>query len=190
MPIKKTQRKCPICGKSYIGSGKTCSRECGYKQAIQTRVKKKPNRICRECGTEFYTRRAKGKYCSYPCFVNNGGTVRAGLEATKARMRYGLKKDANHKPLAKMLEDAGFEVKDLSQRGCGLPDMVVWAHGAWHLVEIKNKKTSYGKKGLNKNQRAWIKGWSGGPVHVICDDADAQRFIDGDLESLRYSEKC
>ena len=35
------------------------------------------------------------------------------------------------------------------------------------LVEIKNPKTQYGRKGLNENQKTWFDEWKGGAYFLV-----------------------
>ena len=76
-------------------------------------------------------------------------------------MSYGAKKDANHKEVIGALEAGGACVLDLSTLGYGAPDLFFWCGWAWHAAEIKNPKTSYGRRGLNKMQREWAERWKG-----------------------------
>jgi hypothetical protein len=75
------------------------------------------------------------------------------------RKQYGAKKDANHKEIVKALEQMGACVVDFSSIGGGMPDLAVWCRAAWHMVEIKNLETGYGRRGLNKLQE--VKDWQG-----------------------------
>lgn len=82
-------------------------------------------------------------------------------------MRYGAKKDANHKELVTAFEQMGCAVIDVSGLGKGLPDTIIWFGHEWGLVELKNPNTGYGRRGLNKNQKAWANDWKGGEVHIV-----------------------
>lgn len=95
------------------------------------------------------------------CFANTG------MEASKAIMKYGTKKDANHHEVVDALKKAGAYVIDMSHVGCGFPDLIVGFQGKTMLMEIKNLKTAYGKKGLNKNQLKWREQWTGGTYCVV-----------------------
>ena len=69
------------------------------------------NRIyknCIECNKEFWHfKSARRLYCSYDCHLASGGALRAGLESKKATMKYGARKDANHKEIVEALTKAG-----------------------------------------------------------------------------------
>ena len=107
--------------------------------------------------------------------------MRAGLAAAKMTRKYGAKKDANHAAIVELLEKTGTPFLDLSIIGYGVPDLCVSTKDdILHLWEVKNRKTSYGKKGLNPKQIAWAKAWQGGPVYVIESVEDALRFINGE----------
>ena len=87
-------------------------------------------------------------------------------------MKYGAKKDANHNDVVDALKAIGVSVIDTSHVGCGFPDVILGFAGKTMLMEIKNPKTSYGKRGLNKNQAKWKELWTGGPYAVV-DSVDA-----------------
>ena len=99
-------------------------------------------------------------------------------------MKYGAKKDANHKEIANALTAVGVPVYDLSGAGCGIPDCLVWVWDSWQLVEIKNTKTAYGKRGLNPIQKKWLTHWRGGPVHILKTVEQALEFASGDLKNV------
>jgi hypothetical protein len=82
-------------------------------------------------------------------------------------MTYGAKKDANHKEIVKAIKKMGVPCIDISSIGCGAPDLVVENRGKLELWEVKNPNTSYGKRGLNKNQVAWAAQWRGSPVRIV-----------------------
>ena len=92
-------------------------------------------------------------------------------------MRYGAKKDANHNEVVAALEKAGASVLDMSAIGGGFPDLIVGFRGVSLLMEIKNPKTSYGRRGLNKNQIRWQEIWRGGPVSMVDGPEAALRAI-------------
>lgn len=157
---------CQICGQVFRDKGtKCCSRRCGAlyrggQRAIHTRD-------CAECGKTFrHSPSVAKRFCSYQCHIKNGGATRAGLASAAAVRIYGAKKDANHAELVGVFEDLGVPILDLSAIGRGLPDAIANDRGTLHLVEIKNPQTSYGKRGLNKNQAAWAKQW-GGLVNIV-----------------------
>ena len=125
---------------------------------------------CRWCGTDFqsYHKKNNPKFCSIKCF----GASRLG---TKGR---GGKRDANHGELVDLFENLGCKVIDCSRVGGGFPDIIVRYGEIVRLVEIKNPKTWYGRKGLNKNQKAVALGWTGG-LDVVLTDSDVKRVVDG-----------
>jgi hypothetical protein len=99
-------------------------------------------------------------------------------------MKYGAKKDANHNELFEELrKHCG--VFDLSAVGNGVPDGIAWVNESWHLFDIKNPKTSYGRKGLNSVQKKWISQWSGGPVYLIYNVDDAIALGLGNFSKLK-----
>ena len=92
---------------------------------------------------------------------------------------YGAKKDANHKEIVDCLNKCGIPFIDLSALGYGVPDLVVEIQKKLGLWEIKNPKTPYGKRGLNKNQKAWAGKWRGSPVKII-------KSVDDALAAINY----
>ena len=100
-------------------------------------------------------------------------------------MRYGAKKDANHKPMVDALEKGGAGVIDMSSLGCGMPDIAVCVGSTWHLCDIKNPATGYGRRGLNPNQKAWALRWRGGPVYLLSTLDDVERLLNGRLSELK-----
>lgn len=145
--------------------------------------------ICIRCGARFKTFKSailRGrKYCTYPCFVESGGTIRAGLAAAKMRRTYGHRKDANQKEITDLLYKFRIPYVDTSMVGCGFPDLIVVVGGVNFLWEVKNKKTSYGRRGLNKNQLAWATGWKT-PIYVVRSVIDAEKFLRGDRTIESY----
>lgn len=102
-------------------------------------------------------------------------------------MKYGPKKDANHNEIFEELRKH-CAVYDLSTAGRGLPDGIAWIQAAWHLFDVKNPKTGYGKRGLNEVQKKWIQQWKGGPVYLIYTEDEARRFGCGDFSGIKREE--
>lgn len=141
--------------------------------------------ICGCCGVSFEAfRSANRHFCSYQCHLDNGGAQKAGAAAAMAKSKYGFKKDANHDELFTFMR-AYIPVKDLSSVGGGLPDGLAWINKGWHLFDVKNPETSYGRKGLNKLQKVWAQTWKGGPVYLIYDEKDAKNFVKGRFNELK-----
>jgi hypothetical protein len=136
-------------------------------------LNKKKSKLCLQCHKQFEHYKSREKnYCSYQCHIDSGGAWRAGLAAKEATMKYGAKKDANHHEIVDALQKAGAYVLDMSHVGKGFPDLIVGFQSKTILMEIKNPKTAYGKKGLNKNQLKWKEHWSGG-AYCVADSAEA-----------------
>lgn len=91
--------------------------------------------------------------------------------------KYGAKRDANHREIVEAFEKMGIDVLDLADQGGGCPDLVIGCFKKNHLVEIKNKKTSYGRRGLNKLQKEWASRWQGSPVHIVTSVDEAVALI-------------
>ena len=191
-------RVCCQCGckfQSYQKARKYCSRSC-YGSAMSKPKMAKPEKplkvklpkpepkprirgtrkvllACAHCKAEFASYiKLDRKFCSYQCHLDSGGAKRAGDAAARAVMRYGTKKDANHNEVVDALRGAGCLVEDMSHVGCGFPDLMCADNGVLFLVEIKNPKTGYGRRGLNKRQKEWHKEWEGYPISIV-DSAEA-----------------
>ena len=83
-------------------------------------------------------------------------------------MRYALRKDANQTEIVDCLLKGGASVYTLH-----VPvDLIVGLRGKTYLVEIKNAKNQYGKRGLNDKQKEFVTNFKGGAV-VILDSVDS-----------------
>ena len=180
---------CAVCGKKIRlpSSGKnriTCSIKCSEKH----RAKQKKFKSCLVCGTGFRVfPSSTRRYCSYECHLKDGGAFKAGMASAKAKMKYGAKRDANHSEvIAAMKKHCG--VYDVSSSGMGIPDGLAWINGAWHLFDIKNPKTAYGKRGLNPIQKKWLNQSNGGPIYLIYSVEEAERFAQGNFDGLKFEE--
>jgi hypothetical protein len=122
-------------------------------------------RTCEQCGGEYRSYIKTRMYCSIAC-------------RTKANfpLRSRAQKDANHEEIAEAFKGMGATVFDLSAQCFGVPDLLVGLGGRWHLIEIKNTKNAYGRRGLSKSQAEWVKEWRGGPVALVTDVDGALRF--------------
>lgn len=101
-------------------------------------------------------------------------------------LRTNAKKDANHDDVTKWLEDGGAVVRDLSRAMFGVPDLLVWYVKKWHLIEVKNPKHTYGRRGLNEAQMKWALEWKGGPVYIVRTKDDVDAFLVGELDKLEH----
>ncbi len=90
-------------------------------------------------------------------------------------MRYGAKKDANHQAICTCLDQMKVGYWDLSDVGRGIPDLLVYCGGQYHPWEIKNPRTTYGRRGLNKNQKALEARTA--PINIIRTIDEAIAFI-------------
>lgn len=128
------------------------------------------HRTCEQCNRSFHSYNKARRFCSMVC-----------RDRGSEHLRTNAKKDANHDLIVEVLTKGGAFVRDLSRAMFGVPDLLVWHHGAWHLIEVKNPKTSYGKRGLNKMQAGWAKSWQGGPIYIVRTVDDALAFLGGKL---------
>jgi hypothetical protein len=178
-------KTCRYCQKEFNSPASirksTCSEECRVKQ----RESKHLIKNCLKCGKSFRHYPSQNRlYCSYQCHLDSGGAFRAGIASTEARVKYGPKKDANHNEVvAEMRKYCA--VYDLSSHGMGLPDGLAWVNDAWHLFDVKNPKTAYGRRGLNKIQKKWLESWPGGPVYLIYNIDEAAQFAQGKFDGLK-----
>ena len=83
-------------------------------------------------------------------------------------MRRAARRDENEPDIIKALRQVGACVYPMDEP-C---DLLVGFRNQTILMEIKNPKNNYGKKGLNKNQREFFKSWRGG-TYCAVDSIDA-----------------
>lgn len=142
-------------------------------------IRKSEPQTCQQCNAPYYASKSqRRKFCSYRCFVASGGPQRAGKAAVTMAQRYGVKRDANHAEIVAALEKIGCWVIDTSRLGYGMTDLIVMHKGVTRLVEIKNPKTGYGRRGLNPAQRKfkeWVES-HGCTIHVVESVDDALRL--------------
>lgn len=163
------KRQCLECGSVFGWSkngdkAKFCSRVCAGRVngTIGTNFGKLNHYVCNLCKKPFAAYYKNRKFCSFEC-------------SAKGRVmppRYACKVDANHREIVEAMKAVGASIIDTSTLGQGMPDLIVGFHGKTILMEIKNPKTQYGRKGLNVNQRKWAEGWTGGPLSIV-DSVDA-----------------
>jgi hypothetical protein len=140
---------------------------------------------CEQCTSVFHAYpSAERRYCTYKCFIDSGGAYRAGIAAVKAIMKYGAKKDANHKEIFDVMREH-CPIFDLSAAGCGVPDGIAYINGGWILFDVKNPKTGYGKRGLNPVQLKWASKWAGFPIYLIYTIEEAEKFAQGSFDGLK-----
>lgn len=94
-------------------------------------------------------------------------------------MKYG-KRDGNQATIQRDLAALGYPTHDTSGVGGGFPDLVVLVAcvcgGGVELLECKDPRTSYGRRGFNRNQRAFVRrGW---PVETARGHEDVVRLAD------------
>jgi len=169
-------RACGSCGiifgwKKAGEKAKYCSNVCSGKAngLISTNRNKLVNYNCFECKKDFLSYHKNRKFCSKDC---------ANESWSKDMPKgYACKKDANHNSVVVALQTVGAYVLDMSHVGRGFPDLIVGFQSKTILMEIKNPKTAYGKKGLNKNQLKWKELWTGGTYCVVDSPEAALRMI-------------
>jgi len=174
--------KCAECGKEARATVHQkrqtyCSKECmsaAYKRRMSgsanPRFKNASEKTCEQCGSIYHSYEKQRRFCSRACNI-----------AWSFPLRTSAKKDSNHARVVELLEVAGAKVMDLSRAMFGVPDLLVWHAGELQLVEVKNPKTSYGRRGLSPAQQRWCKEWAGYPIFVVRTDEDVAKFLDGTL---------
>ena len=87
-------------------------------------------------------------------------------------MRHAARVDGNQAEIVAARRESGASVFVLK-----LPvDLLVGYAGKTALVEIKDRSSAYGRKGLNEKQSAFLRGWNGGTVALI-DSVDAAKWL-------------
>ncbi len=190
IPSTRTCLQCGV-GVVYISRpsapGLYCSKTCAGKAVGLLRISRGKLRthVCKTCGVSKSTYYDNRKYCSKVCAAADPElTLARGASMARHYMRHGSRKDANHKEICDEFKRLGGEVLDLSRLGGGCPDIALWARGAWHVVEIKNTKTGYGRKGLNKLQQLWANA-AQAPVYIIYTVEQAAAFMVGNLDGIK-----
>lgn len=181
IPYKVPVLTCRECGVQYRKRQAFCSMQCKMSATL-----KRNTRTCAHCGGTFVKVGSKERrFCSYSCHLKSGGAVRAGHFAVEAIMKkYGAKKDANHAEVFAAMR-LFCPVLDLSRHGYGLPDGLANINGELHLFDVKNPKTAYGKKGLNRRQKEWLNECRGTRVFLIYSVDEAIQFAKGNFEGLK-----
>lgn len=182
----KNKKICVTCNESFDCSAASHKINCSIECATVWRNNKLRHKNCAICGNQFRVFPSSTKrYCSYECHLDSGGAFKAGMAAAKAIMKYGPKKDANHNELFDVLKKY-CAVYDVSASGMGIPDGLAWVNNAWHLFDVKNPKTGYGKRGLNPVQKKWLSQAQGGPIYLLYTVEDAENFGCGRFEGLKF----
>lgn len=92
--------------------------------------------------------------------------------------RYAARVDANQADIVKAMRGLGASVYVLK-----LPvDLLVGINGRTALVEVKDPRTAYGRRGLNSNQQAFSASWCGGTVALV-DSVEAARRLIGVMQA-------
>lgn len=91
---------------------------------------------------------------------------------------FRVKKDANHEQIVRVFRQMHCSVVETLRTGVrGCPDLVVGFGGHSFLVEIKNPETSYGRRGLNPNQKDFIAEWHGSRIEQVSCVDDAVKLV-------------
>ena len=86
-------------------------------------------------------------------------------------MRYDAKVDENQPAIIEAARCWGASVLLLHRIGGGVPDLLLFYHGVYLLVEVKSPDGE-----LNERQREWIDAWKG-PVHVVRSISQLEKLL-------------
>jgi hypothetical protein len=114
------------------------------------------SQFCRRCGVEILSYQTNRLYCSRQCYEGDSRTM----------TRRACRKDKNHGEIVTAFKKLQCRVIDLSTQGKGVPDLLVGVHETWHMVEVKNPKQAYGRRGLSQRQQRFDDA-TGGTVSVV-----------------------
>jgi len=93
-------------------------------------------------------------------------------------MRRAARRDGNHTLIAQAFERLGCTVLDTPAIGiAGFPDLVVGLFGVWHVVEVKNPETRYGRAGLNSNQSAFDRDSNGERMWTVSSEDEVLAVV-------------
>lgn len=142
-----------------------CSRACACRATGRNgraRVRNPPHEFdCGLCRTHVVTWHRMQRFCSLACSAwgrykpphRKGGNLR------------GFAPDLNQQDVVEAYKARGAGVIDTSHIGSGFPDLIVGYAGRNHLVEVKNPRYTYGRRGLSSRQQAFAaEGWR---IHVV-----------------------
>jgi endogenous inhibitor of DNA gyrase (YacG/DUF329 family) len=185
---------------------KYCSRVCVGKAVgnnASARIKEGSLRphTCANCGKNWRDYYEVRKFCSRKCFgeyrkenyvsplIGTFRTDETKLKlslATKNHMaKYGSRRDKNHPEIVAAFKKLGCDVIDMAELGNGCPDIAVYCRNTWHVIEIKNPETKYGKRGLSNRQKTWAAS-ANAPIYVLRHLSEVARFVNGDCKDLLH----
>lgn len=188
---RKPGNHCADCGKGIQRAARRCQR-CNL-QAVRAAIKPavKPPRLCK-CGRAIEPKKKSCASCKAmrAALAVRSVCVRCSVGVNQRNRTYcdqcwsevnnamrGKKKDSNHQPIAQAFEDAGAICLDLSDKGGGYPDLLVCFQERMFFVEVKNPKTSYGRRGLNKHQVKFRERYNILPYFVVKTADEAQSIL-------------
>lgn len=177
-PSTQVDQTCPTCHSvrkikpSHVGTEIYCSKACmaeGYKTRL--RGKANPNyrgtlgKVCQQCGGQYDHYNKARKFCSRSCYV-------ASIPELVGRLgRSGI--DVNQSVVVTALRAVGVSVFITSKIGHGMPDLITGYGGITKLLEVKNPKTAYGRKGFTETQQKWADAWLGEKPVIVRSVEDA-----------------
>lgn len=178
---KIVERACAHCGSLFIraareaGHVKFCSLKCRDLGLERPKGSANPNwrggpKPCQVCGKPVNNRKKETRYCSRECF-SVSGTAPLGRTDKNGNVVSGAV-DANHAEIYAALVENGISVLDSSVVQGGFPDLTAAKGGRTVLLEVKNKKTSYGRRGLSVLQARFADTWPG-DIFIVHSPAEA-----------------
>jgi hypothetical protein len=92
-------------------------------------------------------------------------------------LRRAGRTDANQTRIVNALRDVGASVAITSGAGDGLPDLLVGFRGDTFLLEIKDGDKPPSKRKLTRDEQWFVDHWTGRPVVIVTDEAEALRAL-------------
>lgn len=119
----------------------------------------KPRKNCAQCGEQMPSGVSRRKYCSVACFQKSIGAdwVKTDVNGNKYIGRH----DDNQEQIISALKAHGCEVLVTAGAAPGVPDLLVYGKLGLVFMEVKNRATSYGRRGLTKWQKMFCDYWQG-----------------------------
>ena len=100
--------------------------------------------------------------------------------------RYRAKVDRNQSEIIAALRSVGphVSVKSLAGQGHGTPDLLCGIFGVTHLIEVKDGSKVPSAQKLTLDQETFIARWTGSPVVILRDEAQARAWAMAQKEKL------
>lgn len=133
-------------------------------------------KTCINCGKEYNSYDKTRKYCNHACYTTSVNFLKRNQEMINRGSRFKCV-DENQAEIVDALRRAGVSICDTSGVGHGFPDLIAGLRGRNILIEVKNPKNAYGKKGLSESQEKFDRQWQGEKVHIVRSVGDALKVV-------------